>query len=150
MDDPQIDEVTADSTFREAYPVMKQLRPIEETEFLALVDEMRSTEGYRLFALRDGSEDEIRALVGLEVGVNLYHGKHVWVHDLVVDEPHRSEGYGGWLLDWIANWAEERDCSRFELASGLWRDEAHRFYETNGMDRYCYTFKKDLSTDPLY
>jgi len=53
--DSQIDEVTADSAFSEAYSVMKQLRPIEEAEFLALVDEMRSTEAYRLFKLQDGS-----------------------------------------------------------------------------------------------
>jgi len=150
MSDVRIEELTTTAEFREAHPVMEQLRPVEEAAYLDLIAEMRSEDGYRLFALRDGPDGEIRALAGVEMGTTLYHGKHVWVHDLVVDEPHRSEGYGSRLLEWIADWADERGCSRLELASGLWRDEAHEFYEDNGMDRYCYTFKLELSADSPY
>lgn len=148
MDD--VEEVTSEAELREAYPVMEQLRPVGEAEFLRLVEEMRATMDYRLFALRDGPDREVRALAGLEVGTTLYHGKHVWVHDLVVDEPYRDQGYGSRLLAWVEDWAEERDCTRIELASGLWRDEAHEFYEDNGMERYCYTFKTELSTPAPY
>lgn len=150
MDEPIVEELTSESEIGEAYTVMKQLRPIDRDEYLRLVDTMRAEDGYRLFALRDGESGTIRALAGLEAGTTLYHGKHVWVHDLVVDEPHRNEGYGSQMLDWIEEWAEERDCTRFELASGLWRDRAHEFYEDNGMDRYCYTFKKELSAEAPY
>jgi len=146
----QIEELTAESDLREAYPVMDQLRPVGEEAFLDLVEGMRASEDYRLFALRDGPDDEIRALAGLAVGVTLYHGRHVWVHDLVVDEPYRGEGYGSRLLAWVEDWADARDCSRVELASGLWRDDAHEFYEQNGMERYCYTFKTELSADSPY
>lgn len=152
MDDAHVKELSSESQLREAYPVMEQLRPVGEDEFLRLVDEMRADDGYRLFALRDGSdgEGEIRALAGLEMGTTLYHGRHVWLHDLVVDEPHRGEGYGSRFLGWVGEWADKRGCSRVELASGLWRDEAHEFYEQNGMDRYCYTFKLELSTESPY
>ncbi|MGM0716888.1 MAG: GNAT family N-acetyltransferase [Halobacteriota archaeon] len=150
MADMHIEELTTTAELREAYPVMEQLRPIDEETFLDLVDQMQREENYRLFALRDGPDDEIRGLVTLEVRTNLYHGKHVWVQELVVDEPHRSEGYGGRMLEWVAEWADDRDCSRVELASGLWRDEAHEFYERNGMEKYCYTFKLELSTDSPY
>ena len=149
MDDELV-ELTGEAELREAYPVMEQLRPVGEEEFLELVDTMRDESGYQLFALRDGPDDEIRALAGIVVQTNLYHGKHAWVQDLVVDEPYRGEGYGTTVLAWVEEWAEERDCSCFELASGLWRDEAHRFYEQVGMEKYCYTFKKDLSAPSAY
>lgn len=152
MDDTRIEELTTTAELREAHPVMEQLRPIDEERYLDLIEEMRSEDDYRLFALRDGSDGdgEIRALAGLEMGTTLYHGKHVWLHDLVVDEPHRGEGYGSRFLGWVGEWADKRGCSRVELASGLWRDEAHEFYEQNGMDRYCYTFKLELSTESPY
>jgi GNAT superfamily N-acetyltransferase len=82
--------------------------------------------------------------------VTLYHGRYAFVYDLVVDEPHRGEGYGSRLLSWAADWAGDYDCTRLELASGLLRDDAHEFYEQNGMDRYCYIFKLELSGETPY
>ena len=146
----QVEELTSESELREAYPVMDQLRPVGEAAFLELFGDMRESEDYRLFALRDGSDGEIRALAGIAVGVTLYHGRHLYVHDLVVDEPHRGEGYGSRMLSWAADWAEDRDCTRIELASGLWRDKAHQFYEHNSMERYCYTFKLELDAATPY
>jgi GNAT superfamily N-acetyltransferase len=148
MDHDNIAEITTEAELREAYPVMEQLRPVGEETFLEVVETMREESDYRLFALRE--DGAIRGLAGIVVEVNLYHGKHAWIHDLVVDEPYRGEGYGSRLLSWADQWAEARDCSCVELASGLWRDEAHAFYEDNGMEKYCYTFKKDLSADSLY
>lgn len=56
---------------------MDQLRPVGEAAFLDLIEEIRTTEDYRLFALRDGPDGEIRALAGLAICTMLYHGKHV-------------------------------------------------------------------------
>ncbi len=144
-----VTEVTEREGLRTCHPLMKQLRPVDEETFLEIVGRMREEQGYRLFALRDASEEAI-ALAGVVVETNLYHGKHAWIHDLVVDEPRRGRGHGGRLLDWIAEWADERDCSCVELASGHWRDDAHRFYESNGMELYCHTFKRDLSAPSPY
>ncbi|MFD1588253.1 GNAT family N-acetyltransferase [Halorientalis brevis] len=144
-----ISELTTKEELLEAYPVLKQLRPIGEETFLDTYDTMREESGYQLFALR--SEDgDIRALAGVVIETNMYHGKHAWVHELVVDEPHRGNGHGGELLSWVASWADSKDCSCVELASGHWRDEAHAFYEQEGMEKYCYTFKTDLSAVSLY
>ncbi|RAW43907.1 GNAT family N-acetyltransferase [Halorubrum sp. 48-1-W] len=144
-----ITEVTGTDELRECYPIMQQLRPVSEETFLETVEQMRDESDYQLFALRD-ADDEILGLVGVVIETNLYHGKHAWVHELVVDEKYRNNGYGGELLAWIDSWAQERECSCVELASGLWREDAHRFYEQTGMEKYCYTFKKDLSTPSLY
>ncbi|SNR25418.1 GNAT family N-acetyltransferase [Halorubrum vacuolatum] len=144
-----ITELTDEDAIRACHPLMAQLRPVDEATFMTLIDRMRRGEGYRLFRMEDAAGDPV-ALAGLVVTTNLYHGKHTWVHDLVVDEPRRGSGYGGRFLEWIADWADERDCSCVELASGLWRENAHRFYEANDMERYCYTFKRDLDTPSPY
>jgi len=119
MKDTRIDELTSVVDLREAYLVMNQLRPIREAEFIRLVEEMWISEDYRLFALRNGADDQIRALAGLTVGTTLYHGKHIWVNDFIADEPRHGDGYGSQLLAWIEDWADERDCTRIELPSGL-------------------------------
>ncbi len=148
MSDRTVVELETDAEIADAYPVLRQLRPVETDRLRELVATMRDEQGYRLFAVRE--DGEVRGVVGLIVTTNLYHGKHVWVHDLVVDEPHRSEGYGSRLLSFVEAFAERHDCSCYELASGRWRDEAHEFYERAGMAEYCYTFKKDLAAEAPY
>jgi len=147
MAEPALSEIESERELRDVYPIMEQLRPVGEDRFVELVDRMREESGYRLFAIEDG---EIRGLVGVVVDTNLYHGKHAWVHDLVVDEPYRGEGYGRHMLEWIESWADDRGCSCVELASGLWREDAHEFYETVGMEKYCFTFKTELTTESPY
>jgi GNAT superfamily N-acetyltransferase len=147
MEETRVTELTTETEFTEAYPVMEQLRPIPQAEYLDILDR-RLEEGYRLFALRKAGQ--IRALAGLSVETNFDHGTHVWVHDFVVDESHRGQGYGSCLLEWVGDWADERECSCVELASGLWRDRAHEFYEANGMERYCYTFYRSLTATSPY
>lgn len=149
MTSTSIEEVVGRDILRECYPVMDQLRPVGEENFLETVDRMREERDYQLFALRD-ERGTVLGLAGITVETNLYHGRHTWVHDLVIDKDYRGNGYGGHFLSWIEDWSEKRDCSCVELASGLWRDEAHRFYENSGMEKYCFTFKTDLFTKSLY
>lgn len=145
MSNAYIEELTSETELREVYPIVDQLRPVGEARFLELVADMREESGYRLYGLRDESNSMV-GVAGIVVQTNLYHGRHVWVHDLVVDEPKRGKGHGSMLLSWVFDWADEHDCSCVELASGLWRDEAHEFYENMDMEKYCFTFKKDLGT----
>lgn len=140
-------ELTSERDLRESYPVVEQLRPVGEDRFVELVEQMRDEAGYRLFGLRD---DGLVAVAGVVIQTNLYHGRHAWVHDLVVDAAVRNEGHGARLLRWLFEWADDRDCSCVELASGTWRADAHRFYESVGMEEYCLTFKRDLDAEALY
>lgn len=144
-----IDEIVSEDELREAYPIVYQLRPIGEETFLELVDTMQEESGYQLYGLRD-EHDSLVAVAGFVEQTNLYNGLHVWVHDLVVDESVRGNGYGSRLLSWIFDWADERNCSCVELASGLWREDAHEFYEDLGMEKYCFTFQKQLSAEAPY
>jgi len=149
MTNERIEELVSESDLREAYPIVDQLRPTGEEQFLELVADMRDESGYQLYGLRD-EDGSLVAVAGFVKQTNLYNGTHVWVHDLVVDEPARGNGYGSTLLSWIFDWAETRDCTCVELASGLWRDDAHRFYEALDMEKYCYTFQKRLDAESPY
>lgn len=123
---------------------MNQLRThLDAESYLEYLREM-TTDGYRLFAaMKDGN---IVALTGVEVEVTMYFGRHVWVHELVTDAAHRSEGYGRLLLSYVEQWAERQGCELVALSSGLQRDDAHRFYEeTAGYERGAYVFHHQLN-----
>jgi GNAT superfamily N-acetyltransferase len=143
MTDTDVRELTSEAGWREAFPVLVELREdLTEEAYLEYLDEMQD-EGYRLFALYE--DDAIVSLAGVAIRTNFYNGRHLFVYDLVTREDRQSTGYGTQIMDYVTEWARDRNCEAITLESGLWRDEAHRFYEDRlGMDRFCYTFKKEL------
>ncbi|QLG28663.1 GNAT family N-acetyltransferase [Halorarum halophilum] len=135
-------EVETDAERAEVFPVLTELRShLDREEFEALYEEM-AAEGYRLFAGYD--DDDPVAVAGVTVSTNFYLGKHAYVYDLVTTADRRSEGHGRRLLEFVHEWAADRGCQAVELESGLWREDAHRFYEELGYEKYCYSFKYDL------
>jgi len=142
----EIVELHTDEEFRAAYPVMRQLRDhLSERAFLDLTADM-VWEGYRLFALREAGA--IRALAGVGVCLNLYHGRHLWVYELVTDGAHRSRGFGEALLRHLEGVAREAGCARIALCSGVQRTDAHRFYEERcGYARVSHVFVRELEND---
>lgn len=146
MGESTVEELVTDADIKSAYSVMSQLRDLDERSYLSLVDQMRQERNYRLFAYRSAT-GVIRGVAGIVVQTNLAHGRYAWLIDLVVDEPHRSKGIGAELLDWLASWAAERGCNCLELPSGISREAAHQFYEREGMEKFCYTFIKDLDPE---
>lgn len=143
MTSVDIQELTTEAEWRAAFPVVQQLRDhLSEAQYLEYLEAMRE-EGYRLFAVVEAGT--IVAVAGVVVRTNFYNGRHLFVYDLVTDEDRRSEGFGERLMRFVTDWAHDNGCESITLESGLWRDDAHRFYEDRlEMDRYCYTFKKEL------
>ncbi|OYD56474.1 GNAT family N-acetyltransferase [Fictibacillus aquaticus] len=139
----EIRQLNEEHEFREAFPVVNQLRThLTEDLFVELVSQMRE-EGYTLFVCLDG--EEIKAAAGIAVLTNLYYGKHVWVYDFVTDTEARSKGYGYELLSFIESFAVQNGCSCVALSSNFERSDAHRFYEEKaGYERVSYVFKKNL------
>jgi GNAT superfamily N-acetyltransferase len=139
----EIIELTSRAHFLEAFPLMKQLRPhLDERGYLDLLAAM-VPRGYRMFAVRDDAV--LTAVAGIELAVNLYHGRHVWVYDLVTDERVRSHGVGKFLLQYVERFGREHGCERVSLSSGFPRTDAHRFYEQRmGYERVSYVFMKPL------
>lgn len=139
----EIVELTDVKSMREAFPLLKQLRPyLDLSRYETLLREM-IPRGYRMFAVRD--DGQLTAVAGIELCVNLYHGRHVWVYDLVADAHVRSRGVGQLLLRHVEDFARSNGCERVSLASGLVRTDAHRFYQDRmGYERVSYLFTHAL------
>ncbi len=57
-----------------------------------------------------------------------------WLGALAVEPDCRGRGIGSALLAAVDEAARELGCSRIELESSEWRDEAHAFYRERGYD----------------
>ncbi|TQQ81179.1 GNAT family N-acetyltransferase [Halonotius terrestris] len=143
MSEIEIRELETQFEWADAFFVIEQLRPrVNAEEYFEYLEQMTTT-GYRLFGLF--VDDELAAVAGVNIGVNMYYGRHLWIDELVTDSKHRSEGYGAQLMAYLEDWASERGCNKVALSSGLQREEAHRFYEEKvGMEKASYVFTKEL------
>ncbi|MGA4722160.1 GNAT family N-acetyltransferase [Fictibacillus nanhaiensis] len=138
-----VSELTTEKEWIEAFPIMNQLRThLNFDSYLQLLQKMKK-QGYRLFALYD--EEEIVALAGIQLNINFYHERYVFIHDLVTHSSNRSKGYGEKLLHYIHDWAREQGAQYVSLESGIQRREAHQFYdEKMHYDKWCYSFRRKL------
>ena len=140
----EVKELTEAAEFKQAFPVMNELRThlMSVDEYEVTLAEMRAG-GYRLFAAVE--EGAYVALAGIAIRTNLYYGKFLYVYDLITSENERSKGHGKVLLDHLESLAMADGCQTIALSSGVQRVEAHRFYEEKmGFDRVSYVFKKEL------
>ncbi|WP_110926439.1 GNAT family N-acetyltransferase [Bacillus massiliglaciei] len=139
-----IKELETEQEWKEAYPVMKQLRTkLDEESYLQLVQEAVEKEHYKMAALY--KDQEIVAVTGFMPMITLYNGKFIWVCDLVTDSAQRSKGYGEALLNYVHKWSEDHGYPIVSLSSGLQRTDAHRFYEEKmEYDKVSYVFLKRL------
>lgn len=58
----------------------------------------------------------------------------------------RSKGYGAKLLAWLKEFAAKEDFEQLYLDSATWREEAHRFYEREGLRVTIFHFS--VKIDP--
>jgi len=128
-----------DDDIMRCFPVMFQLRPhLIAGDFVARVRRQSEQDGYRLAYLED--DGGVKAVAGFRIGEMLFHGRFLYVDDLVTDTAQRSKGYGATLFDWLVEHARAQNCQQFELDSGVQRDRAHRFYFTKRMHISSYHF----------
>jgi GNAT superfamily N-acetyltransferase len=136
-------ELKTQKQFKEAFPILRQLRTdLTEVSYFELLQEMQK-DGYKLFALYNN--DKIVSIAGLSWRINFYNKRHLFIYDLVTDSELRSLGYGEKLLSYLQSWATEQGADYITLESGLQRTDAHRFYEDK-LDyvKWCYSFRKSL------
>ena len=127
------------------YEVMRELRSHISTpeQFLERVRRQQE-QGYILAYLEAG--EQIRAAAGYRYQEMLFHGRVLYVDDLVTRAADRSAGYGGRLFDWLVEQARARGCDYFELDSGVQRFDAHRFYLMKRMKIASHHFSLQLDS----
>jgi GNAT superfamily N-acetyltransferase len=135
-------ELKTEAEWEDAIPILRQLWTDAEESFIrSWADE----DEYRLFGLYEDEVETLVGVAGLSIQRVLHHARHVWIHEFVIDDAHRSMGYGTQLLSFVEEWARERDCEYVALAGRLENEDAHRFYEANEMERWGYVFETKIT-----
>lgn len=152
----RVRELTTDAEWDAAVPILCQLWHDADRSF---VRSWREEDGYTLFGLSapvedaNGTDDErerppaepaLVAVAGVSIQRVLHHVRHAWIHDFVVDEPHRGAGYGTDLLEFVEGWARDRDCEAVALATRLDNADARGFYEARDMNRWGHVIETRL------
>ncbi|GJJ05012.1 N-acetyltransferase GCN5 [Duganella rhizosphaerae] len=142
MHDKLKDVETAEQ-LRACYPVMKELRPHLETEddFVTRVTRMGG-QGYRILAAWE--DGEVVALAGYRLEENLVYGRFLYVDDLVAGEKTRGQGWGARLLERLTVYADQAECAKLVLDTGLANARAQRFYFREGLMTGAMRFGKFL------
>lgn len=111
------------SAWAQAFPLIKQLRALDEAEFLQRV-RRQSHSGYELVgAYRDG---KLIGVMGMRPVHTLARGPHLHVDDLVVDEAVRGSGAGRAVMAYAEADARARGMGAVFLDA---RPDAIPFYE---------------------
>ena len=106
-----------------AFPLIAQLRTLDEPDFLACV-RRQSFSGYELVgAFHD---DRLVGIMGMRPVHTLARGPHLHIDDLVVDQTLRSGGIGRALIAFAEADAEARGMLSIFLDA---RQDAIAFYE---------------------
>jgi len=133
-------QAQTDDEIKTCYSVMRQLRP--HYTVAAFVARVRFQQGlgYHLVCL-EGPDGPL-AVAGYQIRETLIDGRFLHVDDLVTDDGRRSRGHGGELLAWLIERARDLECDSLQLDSGVHREDAHRFYEREGLTRTAYHFSQ--------
>ena len=137
--EPTVRRIETAAEWERALPVVRQLWSEADEAFVrSWFDEPN----YRPFGCYAGGE--LVAVAGVSIQRVLHHARHAWIHDFVVDEAHRSAGYGTSLLDAVQSWAEALDCEYVALALRDGNEAARAFYEAKGMEQWGAIIEREL------
>lgn len=105
-----------------------------------------AAQGYRLARAEVRAEDrsQIVGVIGYRLWNDLVFGRSLFVDDLVVAAARRGGGIGQALLAYAEAEARREGCAALRLNSGLWREDAHRFYDAFGLHKRGFAFVKAL------
>ena len=125
----------------DAWRVMRELRPhLDRDAFVALCRDAATRDGYTLHGALDGGR--LVGVMGMRELVDLVHGRHLYVDDLVVAEGARSRGVGSRLLAHAERVARERGGLGLRLCTGVDNAPGRRFYEREGWVARAVAYKK--------
>ncbi len=142
MDNITISTANTSQEIKNCFTVMVQLRPhFTESTFVEQVLRQQQ-QGYLLAYICSGQTSI--AVAGYRYLENLFHGKFMYVDDLVTNKNNRSQGYGKKLFDWLVQEAIANSCTHLDLDSGVQRYSAHRFYLHNKMSITSHHFSLEL------
>lgn len=107
------------------------------------IDEMLKRGNYQIFVACDG--DKVVGYIGCVSYLAFeLENEGMKIIALAVSKEYRRKGIGTELLKTAERWAKENNIEVILLNSGLPREDAHRFYESQGYFKKSYGFIKKI------
>jgi GNAT superfamily N-acetyltransferase len=111
--------------------VLQELYPsLTPENYLADLKEMLPNNRYGQVAVFDG--DTCVGVSGFWIGTKLWCGKYLEIDNLVVSAKVRSRGVGKMIFDYLAEKAQQEECSMVSLDSYTSNFKAHKFFYNEG------------------
>ncbi len=136
-----------DSDLLKVSKILLEFRPGFNLENLIAQIKEQQKNGYQIVYIE--SENRVICICGFVIGLKLAWGKHLYVDDLVTDEPCRSAGAGKFMIDWLKSYAGETGCRQIHLDTRVHRFPAHRFYLREGFNIASHHFSITTINDNL-
>lgn len=107
------------------------------------IDEMLKRDNYQIFVACDG--DKVVGYVGCVSYLAFeLDNEGMKIIALAVSKEYRRKGIGAQLLKTAEQWAKENNIEVILLNSGVPREDAHTFYESQGYFKKSYGFIKKI------
>ena len=107
------------------------------------ISEMLSCTNYKIFVACN--DERVIGFVGMVSFIAFeIKNKAAKIIALAVSQEYRKNGIGTNLLNLVENYCINNDMSVISLNSGLLRENAHKFYESNGYSKNSYGFIKKV------
>lgn len=91
-------------------------------------------------------EHKVIALITMYVQHYLHHNHATGeIGELIVLDDYRGQKIGDQLINYIEDVAQDLHLEELSLSSGMWRKNAHRFYENHGYVKDHYSFEKKFN-----
>jgi GNAT superfamily N-acetyltransferase len=123
--------------------VLRQLRDALDDETMLRRIATARQGGYRVCVAR--TDGQVVGVIGFRLQDDLCWGRNLYVDDLVVDASRRRSGVGRALMQYVERIAALDGCAYVRLASGLQREQTHRFYEAIGYHKTSFAFARKIS-----
>ncbi|MDP4683729.1 MAG: GNAT family N-acetyltransferase [Crocinitomicaceae bacterium] len=128
--------------------VLQELYPsLTPENYLADLKEMLPNNRYGQVAVFDG--DTCVGVSGYWIGTKLWCGKYLEIDNLVVSAKVRSKGVGKMIFDYLAEKAQEEECSMVSLDSYTSNFKAHKFFYNEGFAPKGFHFINILDAEKI-
>lgn len=122
--------------------------PCELQKLSCRVEEMMRRGNYQIFVACDG--DSVVGFIGCVRYLAFeLENEGMKIIALAVAKEYRRKGIGTMLLKTAEKWADKNSIDVILLNSGLPREEAHAFYESQGYCKKSYGFIKKVCRNSL-
>jgi GNAT superfamily N-acetyltransferase len=133
LDDQELDQIIT--------LVIKLNSHLSETVIKERFYEIKKTNYQCVGAILD---DELIGICGLWSGVKFWCGKYLEIDNFYLKEDFRSQGFGQKILDWIEDYAKEKEFDTIMFDAYVNNYRSHKFYMKNNYEILGYHFTKRI------